>query len=166
MSILGLQSVRNDTHTTCRESVALEEPAAFFPVLNAVTDPDAKILQRTSSKDIHQHIFNAALALDFLAQPGAYAAAEMHLALHAASPKLEAFYQYYNDHHAERSDAAGSQECGSWVDWYGEVVCDVQTLSRLVETQALDSPEEQNRYVSTASFTPGSHNPRAWQDIR
>ena len=83
----------------------------------------------------------------------------MHLALHAASPKLEAFYQYYNDYQAVKFKSSGSSNCGSWVDWYGEVVCDVATLSRLVETQALDPSTEQNVYVLTIFFSSAPRNP-------
>ncbi len=75
----------------------------------------------------------------------------MHVALHSASPKLEAFYQYYNDHHATRR--GDPEVCGSWVDWYGEVVCDGKTLARLVETESLDAPEgaRDNTYVHPLS---------------
>ncbi|KAH9946426.1 glycosyltransferase family 24 protein [Epithele typhae] len=124
----------------CLECVAIEDPAAFFPVLHAVTDPETLGISRTPQND-YQHVFNAARALDYLAQPGAHVAAEMHVALHSASPKLEAFYQYYSDHQAMKHDAKGVEGCESWVDWYGEVVCDVKTLARLVETHSLDAPE-------------------------
>ncbi|KAF8905183.1 glycosyltransferase family 24 protein [Gymnopilus junonius] len=60
----------------------------------------------------------------------------MNLAIHAATPKLEAFYNYYVDHH---SQSTGTQ-CGSWVDWYGEVVCDVETLAQLTGKEAIDAP--------------------------
>ena len=99
----------------------------------------------------HKHVFDTALALDYLAAPGAYVAAEMHVALHSASPKLEAFYQYYNDHHAGRKAESGKteEECGSWVDWYGEIVCDAKTLARLAETETLEPAEvSENAYVS------------------
>ena len=95
-------------------------------------------------------------------QPGAYVAAEMHVALHSASPKLEAFYQYYNDHHAGKEDGG---ECGSWVDWYGQVVCDVKTLSRLVETEALDAPDAQNTYVPLCPSSLALPQRRSRQDI-
>lgn len=55
----------------------------------------------------------------------------MNLYLHAATPKLEAFYQHYEDRH---KDSTGTV-CGSWVDWYGQVVCDLESLVQLVERQ-------------------------------
>ena len=71
----------------------------------------------------------------------------MHLALHAASPKLEAFYQYYADYQEARFKDAGLEDCGSWVDWYGQVVCDVETLVHLYETHLLGSSEAENACV-------------------
>ncbi|KAI0715904.1 glycosyltransferase family 24 protein [Cerioporus squamosus] len=134
------------------EAVAIEEPRAFFPLLDVVTNPETPPAS-SSSRDTHQHVFDTALALDYLAQPGAYVAAEMHVALHSASPKLEAFYQYYNDHHASRRE--DSEACGSWVDWYGEVVCDRKTLARLVETESLDAPEgNSDNTASSATSSP------------
>ncbi|RPD60390.1 glycosyltransferase family 24 protein [Lentinus tigrinus ALCF2SS1-7] len=133
------------------ESVAIEEPGAFFPLLDAVTNPET-FKDHPSPQDAHQHVFDTALALDYLAEPGAYVAAEMHVALHSASPKLEAFYQYYNDHHAARRE--DSEGCGSWVDWYGEVVCDAKALSRFVETESLDAPE--TAIDNTTSFAHAS----------
>ncbi|KAI0628063.1 glycosyltransferase family 24 protein [Trametes polyzona] len=121
------------------EAVTIEEPDAFFPLLHAVTDPSAFPSGFGSSARAHQHVLETALALDYLAEPGAYVSAEMHVALHSASPKLEAYYQYYNDHVATRVGAEAN--CGSWVDWYGQVVCDAEALAHLVQTAAIDSAE-------------------------
>lgn len=58
----------------------------------------------------------------------------MNLALHAATPKIEAFYHHYGEHHGE----SRGTECGSWVEWYGEVVCDIETLVHLAGTETID----------------------------
>lgn len=68
----------------------------------------------------------------------------MNLAMHAATPKLEAFYNYYDGTQGElgaESKYTKGKVCGSWVDWYGEVVCDVETLAHLAGVEAIDSPE-------------------------
>ena len=57
----------------------------------------------------------------------------MHLALHSATPKIEAFYSYYTNY------VNKTVECGSWVDWYGDVICDVETLKRLAGTETIGS---------------------------
>ncbi|OSD04995.1 glycosyltransferase family 24 protein [Trametes coccinea BRFM310] len=125
------------------EAVSIEEPDAFFPLVDAVTDPEVFPLaqDRSTAKHVHKHVFDTALSLGYLADPGAYVSAEMHVALHSPSPKLEAFYQYYDDHNAARVDNRATGTCGSWVDWYGTVVCNVETLARLVEIELIDSSD-------------------------
>ena len=86
------------------------------------------------------------MAIDdgIIRQSGDLGIVEMNLAMHAATPKLEAFYNYYEDTH----NNSRGHECGSWVDWYGEVVCDVEGLAHLVGTEAIDASDNLNkRYV-------------------
>lgn len=101
---------------------------------------------RSSPAYVHKHVLDTALSLRYLAEPGAYVSAEMHVALHSASPKLEAFYQYYSDH-VSHIEADPATNCGSWVDWYGQVVCDVGTLARLVLTEEIDPPESADNHT-------------------
>ncbi len=83
---------------------------------------------------MHQLALQAAVAGGFLSEPGALTAVEMNLAMHSATPKIEAFYQHY-------SDLNSTVDCGSWVDWYGTVVCDVETLVQLAGRDTIDSEE-------------------------
>jgi UDP-glucose:glycoprotein glucosyltransferase len=108
----------------------LENPHAFFPFVDRVTDPDIlPAAQKMTDEAVHQ--FAVQLATNgFLSEPGALATVEMNLALHAATPKIEAFYHHY----LTQEDP----KCGSWVDWYGEVVCDVQKLSHLAGIETID----------------------------
>ncbi|KAH9930812.1 glycosyltransferase family 24 protein [Amylocystis lapponica] len=119
----------------CVESISLEEPHAFFPLLDSLTVleplPD-------SPRAWHHHALESAVAGGFLSQPGVYAAVEMDLALHAATPKIEAFYQYYKDHHAERRRGMPNSECESWVDWYGQIICDAESLAHLAGVETID----------------------------
>ncbi|KAG7094908.1 hypothetical protein E1B28_005714 [Marasmius oreades] len=120
------------------ETVALESPASFFPFLDCVTDPNELV---HSQKSVPEAVYKSSLALavshGFLPDPGALAAVEMNLALHAASPKIQAFYHYYNTTNSERE-----VECGSWVDWYGTTVCDVETLAQLAGVETIDPSEK------------------------
>ena len=75
-----------------------------------------------------------ALTEGYLTAPGELAALEMSLALHSPLPKLEAAYQYYSDVHVTRSECSG----GSWVDWYGQVICDAASLKKLVDVDLID----------------------------
>lgn len=66
----------------------------------------------------------------------------MNLALHVASPRIEAFYQYYTDRHAQRKREARPDDCDSWVDWYGQVVCNAETLVHLATLETIDGLPE------------------------
>lgn len=68
------------------------------------------------------------------------------LALHTAAPKIEAFYSWYTDNGLD-ARVAGKEGCGSWVDWYGETVCDVETLLRLAGRETLDAADSTGRCV-------------------
>jgi UDP-glucose:glycoprotein glucosyltransferase len=114
------------------ETVALENSDAFFPFVDRVTDPEIlPSSQPLSQEAVHQFALQVAASHGFLSEPGSLAAVEMNLGLHAATPKIEAFYHHYVTHTRD-------PKCGSWVDWYGEVVCDVGTLSHLAGVETID----------------------------
>jgi UDP-glucose:glycoprotein glucosyltransferase len=114
------------------ETVGLESPDAFFPLLDRLTDPEnAATQQKLSPEALQQYVLDTAVSNRLLVQPGSVASTAMNLALHAATPKIEAFYQYY-------ATSKEEVECGSWVDWYGTVVCDVETLAQLAGIDTID----------------------------
>ncbi|KAJ7485860.1 glycosyltransferase family 24 protein [Mycena latifolia] len=131
------------------ETVSLENPDAFFPLVDRVTDPDVFPPQELTAEAVHQFAMQMAAAGGFLSAPGALAAVEMSLALHAATPKIEAFY-----HHAHTQAQMADPGCGSWVDWYGEAVCDVQTLAQLAGVETIDPPDNSTLIPPTPFARP------------
>jgi len=120
---------------TNSETVSLDNSDAFFPFLDRLTDPETLASPQTmTSEAIHQAALQIAVTHGFLSEPGSLAAVEMNLALHSATPKIEAFYHHYTDHLNVTRDA----DCGSWVDWYGKVVCDVETLVDVAGKDTID----------------------------
>ena len=83
---------------------------------------------------MYRFVLKAALAHGYLSDPGELASFEMSLALHTALPKLEAVFQYYTDLHNTEDRCNG----GSWVDWYGQTVCDPASLKKLVDLELID----------------------------
>lgn len=128
-----------------RETIALEDPSAYFPILDILTDPNTfPSATPLSHEALHQLAFQSTVSLGYLSKPGAPEYAEMQLALHAATPKIEAFYQYYTDTTRGRvsdieQSAEGGARCGSWVDWHGEVVCDLEKLVHLAGPETIDA---------------------------
>ncbi|PPQ69221.1 hypothetical protein CVT24_000018 [Panaeolus cyanescens] len=119
------------------ETVALENPSVFFEYLDQLTNPEViPTLVGLSPEATHQAALQVAIDNFLLHEPSALSLVQLNLGLHAATPKLEAYYNYYNEHH---QNSAGTS-CGSWVDWYGTVICDVEALAALVKTEAIDAP--------------------------
>ncbi|KAJ7057937.1 UDP-glucose:glycoprotein glucosyltransferase-domain-containing protein [Mycena amicta] len=128
------------------ETVSQENPDAFFPLLDRVSDPaNHPTNQPFSNEAVHQHALQLAVSNGLLPEPGSLAVVEMNLGLHAATPKIEAFYQYYRTH-------AHDPNCGSWVEWYGEQVCDLEKLSHLAGLETIDSSSASDTF--SASFSP------------
>lgn len=132
--------------------MAIEKPDAFFTFLDRLTDAEGLALPASMTPEaIHQAALQIALDNGILQEIGSLSAVEMNLALHAATPKLQAFYNHYEDHH---NHSRGTQ-CGSWVDWYGEVVCDAERLAQLAGIETLDPSRDLKKYVLVVT----SHRP-------
>ncbi|KAF8888622.1 UDP-glucose:glycoprotein glucosyltransferase-domain-containing protein [Infundibulicybe gibba] len=118
------------------ETVSLENPDAFFPLLDLLTDENVlPYPNKMTPEAMKQAALQVASSNGLLAEPGALALIEMNLALHAATPKIEAFYHHYEGHHHN----GDGRKCGSWVDWYGEVVCDLQILAKRTGVETIDA---------------------------
>ncbi|KAK0522237.1 killer toxin resistant protein [Tilletia horrida] len=153
------------------EAVASEEPEAFFPLVTHLTGPwalspgsqkaaDAGLALAQASAE---QVYRAAHAqLDkhaFLSDRAARQNFNLSLALHATSPRVEAFWQVYATSGLERrweehmgikkdagdkaTDGAGAREkCGSWVDWAGQVLCGKDELRDALAKATEGKPKE------------------------
>ena len=127
----------NITHRAYREAFHAEEPDSFFPFLDAFTNPERSLpAELSTDSKVYKHVVDAAIAEGYLSEPGELASLDLSLALHATLPKLEAAYRFYADAYPGHVQCDGN----SWVDWYGEAVCDVSTLRRLVQEELIDAP--------------------------
>jgi UDP-glucose:glycoprotein glucosyltransferase len=123
------------------ETISIEEPDAFFPLLDILTNPDAfPGMEELSQEALEQRALQTALSAGYLSKPGSLEAVQAQLGLHSATPKIVALYQHYLDK-AGTQNVSETEKCGSWVDWYGGVICDVDELIHLTGTEALDLAE-------------------------
>ncbi|KAG8817724.1 hypothetical protein FRC18_000376, partial [Serendipita sp. 400] len=72
---------------------------------------------------------------------------ELALSLHVASPKLQGFYSFYEDWvlskmEGVRGSTVDSEECFSWVDWYGARLCSSDDLKAVLSREALDAADK------------------------
>jgi UDP-glucose:glycoprotein glucosyltransferase len=132
-----------NAHVLLQRNNLVEEPGAFFPLLDVLTSPDAFPVKDKLSPDAQQQLaLQTAISAGYLSKPGALEVVQAQLALHAANPKIVAFYEHYSDSASRtRSAAVDAASCGSWVDWYGEVVCEAERLVHLTGPETLDSAE-------------------------
>ncbi|KDQ52084.1 hypothetical protein JAAARDRAFT_489658 [Jaapia argillacea MUCL 33604] len=137
------------------ETIAIENPASFFPLVDALTDPS---LPPPSSPEATYHLaLQTALKDGWLTDPSAKEMVEINMALHAATPKLEAMFEWYRDTQSrswEGGDVDVDKECGSWVDWYGERLCEVEELVRLAGHETIDAPSSGSQISGTSSSKP------------
>ena len=128
----------------------MESPSAFFPLIDVLTDPEkSPYTSQLTPEAIHERTLQTALALGYLDEPGSLESARLQLALHATSPKVQAFYQFYNDEHFPPLE-----NCESWVDWYGERICDVETLAHLAGHDTINAVDGTDRYTSSDFALP------------
>lgn len=119
----------------------MEDASALFPLLSAFSP----IERPYTPQQAHTTVFT--VAANHI-RPAALNSARVRLALHAMTPRLAASAEYYDNHVASLSDRhkLHSPECASWVDWYGQIVCDAETLRRLVNAKENDVfPVKPNR---------------------
>lgn len=135
-----------------RETIATElpsQPDAFFVLLNALTDPTLEpqhiVKPSDTSKQVYDLCLWTALQAGYLWETGTLAEVEMNVALHSALPRIEAAYQYYTDREEKKVREVQSEEgeCESWVDWYGKVVCDGETLVKLIGVEEIEGAHTQ-----------------------
>jgi UDP-glucose:glycoprotein glucosyltransferase len=112
--------------------VALENPDRFFDAFDLLTSPQLQLSSNATAAEVYNSAISALVANAFMSEPGAQATLELAVSLHSATPKLEAFYQYYNDKYGSPTEAT-VESCLSWVDWSGEKICDPKTLKHLIE---------------------------------
>jgi UDP-glucose:glycoprotein glucosyltransferase len=108
----------------------MEDPSVLFPLLSAFSlaeRPPTPLLA-------HNAVFT--VAADHM-HWAALNSARVRLALHALTARLAASAEYYDCHVANLADSHKLQnlECASWVDWYGQIVCDAETLLQLANSQ-------------------------------
>ena len=63
--------------------------------------------------------------------------------MHAATPRLAASAEHYDLRVTDVSGptASSGEDCASWVDWYGQIVCDADSLLRLANAAPAENPD-------------------------
>ncbi|KAH8825012.1 UDP-glucose:glycoprotein glucosyltransferase-domain-containing protein [Flagelloscypha sp. PMI_526] len=128
------------------ETISLETPDSFIPLLDLVTNPD--VLPRAeedTAEALHYAVLQLAREHGLLSKQGSLAAVEMNLAIQAA-------FDYF-EHHAARPDSQ-QEGCEAWVDWYGTTICDIETLVQVAGHKTIEAGEGSTNESASAYVRP------------
>lgn len=131
------------------EAANSEDPSSLFPLVTHLTSPwgldSSKKSPNTSlsfslasDSKLHSSARRVLAEQELLQSRGAKDAWEIALAMHAESPKITAFWNMYKTMGLEEkwnAQVAESQRhsCGSWIDWYGQVLCNEEQVEKALE---------------------------------
>ena len=118
-----------------RESAALEDPTIYYPLLSLLTS-HLPLFETSSTKEQLSTIYDLVASSDLIQRHPMWdlSSFKTSLAMHEASPKVQAFYQYYDSVVAETELGRGiGGVCESWVEWRGKGFCGVDELKRDME---------------------------------
>lgn len=110
-----------------RETAAQENSSTYFPLLDRIAS--GTFSDYSTEKELYNAFVGTLRDDGLLAGPEALATFELALAIHAAAPRIEAHYQYYQTSVAPLLPAAQDAACPVWVHFEGKQYCSA-TLER------------------------------------
>ncbi|GME40286.1 UDP-glucose:Glycoprotein Glucosyltransferase [Neofusicoccum parvum] len=95
------------------ETAADENSTAYLPLLDRIADGyfDGK----ASEQDLYESFLQLLQDDGHITDPDALSSFQLALSIHAAAPRIEAHYQFYNTSVEPSLEAEQSEECDSWV---------------------------------------------------
>lgn len=119
LSILSPNSFR--LLTSNRETAADENPTSYYPLLDRVASGEF----RNASTDaaLYVSFLRAIREEGFLTTPEELASFDLALSIHAAAPRIEAHYHYYENMLEPRMGKRYSPDCAVWLLWAHKQVC-------------------------------------------
>ncbi|RHZ48667.1 hypothetical protein Glove_543g33 [Diversispora epigaea] len=119
------------------ESVSAENSTAYFPLVEEFLKQGL-----FSSKLTNYEIYKSALDIiekkKFLYTPTTKSLFEFGLSLHTTAPTIQSYYHYYNSTIIPTRNSSNEEfnpDCDVWVDWYGNQACNVESLTRFIDTK-------------------------------
>ncbi|RMY53615.1 hypothetical protein D0864_14073 [Hortaea werneckii] len=96
-----------------RETAAEENATSYFPLLDRIAD--GHFDSATTDQELYTRFRNTLREDGHLSQSEELSSFDLALSLHAAAPRIEAQYQYYNTSVRPTLASEGDDECESWV---------------------------------------------------
>jgi UDP-glucose:glycoprotein glucosyltransferase len=135
----------------------LENSSSYFPLLDRIADGVFADLQ--TEKELYKKFIDVLQQDGHLSHPESLSSFKFALALHAAAPRVEAHFQYYNSSVLPHLMAAQDAACPVWVYLDGQQYCS-PALDRAQQpmTSSSDMADELpfDRVLGTSSDEPSS----------
>jgi len=103
------------------ETAALENATSYFPLLDRIAD--GAFTHSHTEKDLYDTFIHLSEQDGHFKGPGSLSSFKLALSIHAAAPRIEAHYQYYNSTVAPSMMAAQDAACPVWVHLDGHQYC-------------------------------------------
>jgi UDP-glucose:glycoprotein glucosyltransferase len=105
-----------------RETIAEENKASYFPLLDRISS--GAFAGKTSDKELYDEFLRVANAEGFLTDPVELSSFNLALSIHAAAPRIEAHYHYYDNNLVPLIGESFDPACKVWVQWGSKQTCE------------------------------------------
>jgi UDP-glucose:glycoprotein glucosyltransferase len=105
-----------------RETIAEENKASYFPLLDRISS--GAFSGKTSDKELYDEFLRVANAEGFLTDPVELSSFNLALSIHAAAPRIEAHYHYYDNNLVPQMGEHFDPACKVWVLWGSKQICE------------------------------------------
>ena len=101
--------------------MAEENSSSYFPILDRIAD--GYFDKSTTDKELYKSFAELIGTEGYLTDPNAFSSFELALSVHAAAPRIEAHYQFYNTSAEPSLEKALDSGCETWVQLDGKQYC-------------------------------------------
>ncbi|RVX75233.1 hypothetical protein B0A52_00585 [Exophiala mesophila] len=138
------------------ETAALENSSSYFPLLDRIAD--GAFADIDSDQDLYNHFIEIIQKDGHLSTPDSLSSFKFALSVHAAAPRVQAHFQYYNTSVQSLLPAAQDAACPVWVYLDGEQYCSpsLDRAQQPVQLPDVDTPLPFDRILGESSDGPPS----------
>ncbi|MCJ1471370.1 UDP-glucose:glycoprotein glucosyltransferase 2 [Lambiella insularis] len=133
------------------ETAALENATSYFSILDKIAE--GWFADYTNDREIYSAFVRLLQEDGHLPSPDALSSFQLALSIHAAAPRIEAHYQYYNTSVESSLMVAQDAACPVWVHFDGKQYCS-PTLERAQQDFKGSGRQEELPFDHTLSLSP------------
>ncbi|KAK4946560.1 killer toxin resistant protein [Elasticomyces elasticus] len=144
------------------ETAALENSSSYFPLLDRIANGAFSDLQ--TEKELYSKFIDVLQQDGHLPNPESLSSFKFALALHAAAPRVEAHFQYYNTSVQPHLMAAQDAACPVWVYLAGQQYCS-PALDRAQQPISLPDVDDELPFDRVLGANPEGPSSILYADI-